>query len=870
MFIILVAIISLIIGLIRGGSIKNLFNGGIKCWWLFLVPIILFLALQAGQLLEISLITNNAFLIMVIAYILLFVCIFFNLDNIWMYLLLAGGLLNFVVIFINQAKMPLNPSALSIAHLGEGYLTKFAATVVAASSSTKLAFLGGIIPIPLVSIFRQVISPGTLVMAISTFAILQNALIYTYIDEAQYEKYLSEENSDSSSEDPVPTMPILEGIQQARQTNSLEDIREQLGEFGYGPVEEDEVTPIDENIEEEDIPIDVFEEEDEVEEVIPTSEEVGFEQENQDVCDDDFIANFEDDVDGDILDAFVEGDIEKIDQELSDLGINQDDEQSLPYEDEEEFSFEEDDSKEQEVTDIEVENEEDNLEEDNIFEDSDAILQEEMDSIEDTLNTIEDEFEEPVSEQADDDIQIQDDDIENIIDEEEPQEELEVIDEQAQDFEMEIEDEVDDLYNSVFDDNMSDIEDVDSVDQDISASDDIFEMPDISALNMINDTPIPPVNEPVNAVPIGAVVPGVINAGQSPSEEEIEEEMDNQMTRTFTPIRERNQSFEDVLGDDEPIETTPTEVLEQMEDESAKDSENIEFTEYQEEPLTEDLDEIVRKVQQEEVASAPKTIITREDIISDSPEKITVERPTVKDNKAQENELKEEEINNEADKAFNSHIKHQEEMNNKVNVDSPFMIIDGNIVENPNYKFRKGPKEEEKSKEDLQDSSVYVMNSGSLSELDKDNDLTGSSEPVFEVTPKEEKIIEEITREVKEEIKNTSSLPTNEELEEIMNEDKTADIDVSAVSEVMDDNEDDIVIDKGKYDTANINELRELAKDYDPSISAVSEIETEDTEQVSVIEPEPIEEENPYEKVEMKIGDVEIKFWKKDNDKQSR
>ena len=92
MFIILVAIISLIIGLIRGGSIKNLFNGGIKCWWLFLVPILLFLALQAGQLLQISLITNNAFLIMVIAYILLFVCIFFNLDNIWMYLLLAGGL----------------------------------------------------------------------------------------------------------------------------------------------------------------------------------------------------------------------------------------------------------------------------------------------------------------------------------------------------------------------------------------------------------------------------------------------------------------------------------------------------------------------------------------------------------------------------------------------------------------------------------------------------------------------------------------------------------------------------------------------------------------------------------------------------------
>ncbi len=868
MFIILVAIISLIIGLIRGGSIKNLFNGGIKCWWLFLVPILLFLALQAGQLLQISLITNNAFLIMVIAYILLFVCIFFNLDNIWMYLLLAGGLLNFVVIFINQAKMPLNPSALSIAHLGEGYLTRFAATVVAASSSTKLAFLGGIIPIPLVSIFRQVISPGTLVMAISTFAILQNALIYTYIDEAQYEKYLSEENADSSSEDPVPTMPILEGIQQARQTNSLEDIREQLGEFGYGPVEEDEVKPIDENIEEEDIPIDVFDEEDEAEEIIPVEDEAEFEQEAENISDtdDDFIANFEDDVDGEILDAFVEGDIEKIDQELSDLGINQDDEQSLPYEDEEEFSFEED-LEEQESDDEQVEEEEDNTQEESIFEDSDAILQEEMDNIEDTLNTIEDEFDDIEQPQADE-IDAQDEN-EDITDEEVAIEEPDVIDEDEQDIEMEIEDEVDDLYNSVFDDNMNDIEDDESIDQDLNSSDDIFEMPDISALNMINDTPSPSVNESINAVPVGVAVPGVTKAEQAQNEEQIEEELDKQMTRTFTPIRERNQSFEDVLGDDEPIEpveTTPTEVLEQMEDEGAKDSESIEFIEYQEEPLTEDLDEIVRKVQQEEVASEAKTIIRREDIINDSPEKITVERPKVKD--INQNELKEEDINDEADKAFNSHIKHQEEMNNKVNVDSPFMIIDGNIVENPNYKFRKGPKEEEKSKEDLQDSSVYVMNSGSLSELDKDNTLTGAAEPVFEVTPKEEKIIEEITREVKEEIKNTSSLPTSDELEEIMDSDTSSDVDVSAVSEVMGDNEDDIIIDKGKYNTANINELRELAKDYDPSISAVSEIETEDTEQVSVIEPEPIEEENPYEKVEMKIGDVEIKFWKKDNDKQ--
>ena len=60
--------------------------------------------------------------------------------------------------------------------------------------------------------------------------------------------------------------------------------------------------------------------------------------------------------------AFVEGDIEKIDQELSDLGINQDDEQSLPYEDEEEFSFEED-LEEQESDDEQVEEEEDNTQE---------------------------------------------------------------------------------------------------------------------------------------------------------------------------------------------------------------------------------------------------------------------------------------------------------------------------------------------------------------------------------------------------------------------------------------------------------------------------------------------------------------------------
>ena len=84
--------------------------------------------------------------------------------------------------------MPLSATAIKIAGLSATSVEASAMTSVA-NTSTSLTFLSGIIPIPLPSVLADVISPGTLLISVGLFFIIQNVLlgiVYEYDDDDDY------------------------------------------------------------------------------------------------------------------------------------------------------------------------------------------------------------------------------------------------------------------------------------------------------------------------------------------------------------------------------------------------------------------------------------------------------------------------------------------------------------------------------------------------------------------------------------------------------------------------------------------------------------------------------------------------------------
>lgn len=212
MFLIIITVISIIVAMIRKGSFSNLLDNGIKAWYLFAASVLVFLLLKIGDTLGLSFVQNYAKFFLLAAYALLLVGTAFNLSNLWMYPLLVGAVLNFIVIFINGGKMPLSATAIKIAGLSATSVEASAMTSVA-NTSTSLTFLSGIIPIPLPSVLADVISPGTLLISVGLFFIIQNVLlgiVYEYdddddfydADDYDYEQRVYDEEPSESADTP--------------------------------------------------------------------------------------------------------------------------------------------------------------------------------------------------------------------------------------------------------------------------------------------------------------------------------------------------------------------------------------------------------------------------------------------------------------------------------------------------------------------------------------------------------------------------------------------------------------------------------------------------------------------------------------------
>lgn len=169
------AVAALIIGLLLGGSFKELLELRLRGLWLLLLPVLANILPRIPVLAGLfsSWGTPAAILLSILRYGFLVAFAAFNLRNIPVLLVGAGGVLNSVVTLCNQGRMPVSPSALSILSsdqslrlLEQGKVL----TYTVASGGTRLPFLGDILYFHCYNYYF--LSPGDLLIACGIFALI--------------------------------------------------------------------------------------------------------------------------------------------------------------------------------------------------------------------------------------------------------------------------------------------------------------------------------------------------------------------------------------------------------------------------------------------------------------------------------------------------------------------------------------------------------------------------------------------------------------------------------------------------------------------------------------------------------------------------
>ncbi|PLS01425.1 DUF5317 domain-containing protein [Neobacillus cucumis] len=171
-------ILAFIVGFLRKGNLRALAQLRLKWGWIF--PILLVVELTVFTLQN-----NLKFLgqisgyIYIIVYVLGLLFLFMNRNNPGFTLILFGVFLNFLVMVLNGGRMPVSLDAASI--LEPGYLDvlkeELYAKHAALTDSTRLGFLGDIIPITKPYPRTQIISIGDIIMNIGAFLFIQYLMI---------------------------------------------------------------------------------------------------------------------------------------------------------------------------------------------------------------------------------------------------------------------------------------------------------------------------------------------------------------------------------------------------------------------------------------------------------------------------------------------------------------------------------------------------------------------------------------------------------------------------------------------------------------------------------------------------------------------
>ncbi len=160
----LVLVISIIVGWIRGGRLRNLTEIRVMMWWLLPLG---FLLLAASAFVPADK-HDVAVALILVSYLPLLLFVWLNREMAGMWIAGMGILMNFTVIVLNGG-MPVLEEAVQIAG-GSSQLVLDAKHVML-DDSTKLAFLADIIPLP-----GAVLSLGDVFLAIGIGVFLEDQM----------------------------------------------------------------------------------------------------------------------------------------------------------------------------------------------------------------------------------------------------------------------------------------------------------------------------------------------------------------------------------------------------------------------------------------------------------------------------------------------------------------------------------------------------------------------------------------------------------------------------------------------------------------------------------------------------------------------
>jgi hypothetical protein len=171
-------IISLIVGLFRKGNLKSLPYFKFKYGWIF--PLILGIEIIVFILQnKIQILGQISGFIYIAVYILGLLFLLLNRKNPGFLLIFIGVFLNFVVIFVNGGRMPVSAHAAS--YLEPGYLDVLKKGLYAKhallTNSTRLGFLGDVIPLTKPYPKSQIISIGDIIMNIGIYFFIQYIML---------------------------------------------------------------------------------------------------------------------------------------------------------------------------------------------------------------------------------------------------------------------------------------------------------------------------------------------------------------------------------------------------------------------------------------------------------------------------------------------------------------------------------------------------------------------------------------------------------------------------------------------------------------------------------------------------------------------
>lgn len=172
--------LSLLLGKLTGGKIRNLEYLYIKGWYLFVaslvIEIISLLIVTRTQSNLSYLIESYFVYIHIFIYLLLIIGLAMNWNSIGFRITLFGSILNFFPIAMNNGRMPVSINALTysklytqLSLLEEGRIM----THTLATKATKLTYLADIIPIPKPYIFPKIISIGDVLISLGLFVLIQ-------------------------------------------------------------------------------------------------------------------------------------------------------------------------------------------------------------------------------------------------------------------------------------------------------------------------------------------------------------------------------------------------------------------------------------------------------------------------------------------------------------------------------------------------------------------------------------------------------------------------------------------------------------------------------------------------------------------------